>query len=304
MATTSPLMARVGSLLMPSSQKRTARVISTLTTMSRGPSGTTWVSVWLSQQRSWEQPFKFNSDSLCGKVEKVSPRVRTWNRQSGADEGEDDEAQCVTVSRQMPDHHLSQVWVSSSLHPLQARTFSRLLPMSLGTSWACSTPASRGPSCPLTTPSRTRWGWARMTSKASSICTALTLDSCRHRRPHLRLRRTQKPTRSSPMWAERSRMKCGVGSSKRAGTLVSYLLSSLMPARRTLTPSPWSGESCSSLSRATFGGSGTAIWRAVTRRWRPVTGGGFPATSMPPLKTRREIFGSFKVSRTAWPHAG
>lgn len=111
---------------------------------------------------------------------------------------------CVTGSRQTPDHHLSQVWVSSSLHPLQARTFFRLLPMSLGTSWACSTPASRGPSCPLTTPSRTRWGWARTTSKASSICTALTLGSCRQRRPHLRLRRTQKPTRLSPMWAERT----------------------------------------------------------------------------------------------------
>lgn len=91
--------------------------------------------------------------------------------------------------------------VSSSLHDLQARTFSRLLPMSLGTSWACSTPVSRGPSCPLTTPSRTRWGWARMTSKASSTCTALTLESSRHRRPHLRLRQTQKPMRLSPMWA-------------------------------------------------------------------------------------------------------
>lgn len=70
-----------------------------------------------------------------------------------------------------------------------------------------------------------------------------------------------------------------------------------MPARRTLMPSPWSEESCSSSGRATFGGSGTASWRAATRRWRPVTGEGFPATSTPHLKTRQETFGSFRVSR-------
>lgn len=70
-----------------------------------------------------------------------------------------------------------------------------------------------------------------------------------------------------------------------------------MPAKLTLMPSPWSEESCSSSSRATFGGSGTASWRAATRRWRPVTGKGFPATLTPHLKTRQETFGSFRVSR-------
>lgn len=73
------------------------------------------------------------------------------------------------------------------------------------------------------------------------------------------------------------------------------LISSLMPARRTLMLCLWSEGSCSSLNRATFGGSGTGIWRAVTQHWRPVTGGGFPTTSMPPLKTSQGIFGSFKV---------
>lgn len=73
-----------------------------------------------------------------------------------------------------------------------------------------------------------------------------------------------------------------------------------MPARQTLMPSPWSEESCSSSGRATCGGSGTASWRVATRHWRPVTGEGFPATSMPHLKTRQETFGSFRVSRRLW----
>ena len=94
------------------------------------------------------------------------------------------------------------------LPPLQAQTFSRLLPMSLGTSWACNTPASREPSCPHTTPSPTHWGWARMTGKASSTCTDLTLKSCPHRRrrhprhPRLHLHQTQSPMKSSRMWVE------------------------------------------------------------------------------------------------------
>lgn len=73
------------------------------------------------------------------------------------------------------------------------------------------------------------------------------------------------------------------------------------PAGQTLMPCLWSEGSCSSLSRATFGGSGMGIWKAVTQRWRPVTGGGFPTTSMLPLKIRQGIFGSFKVSsKVVW----
>lgn len=78
------------------------------------------------------------------------------------------------------------------------------------------------------------------------------------------------------------------------------LISSLTPARQTLMLCLWSEGSCSSLSQATFGGSGTGIWRAVTQRCRPVTGGGFPTSSTPPLKTSQEIFGSFKVGSMVW----
>lgn len=92
----------------------------------------------------------------------------------------------------------------ASLPSLQAQTFSRLLPMSSGTSWACNTPASREPSCPHTTHSPTHWGWARMTGKASSTCTDLTRKSCPHRRhhPRLHLHQTQSPMKSSRMWVE------------------------------------------------------------------------------------------------------
>lgn len=47
METTFPLTALVGSSLTPSSPKRTVKETFTLTTMSRGPSETTWVGVWL-----------------------------------------------------------------------------------------------------------------------------------------------------------------------------------------------------------------------------------------------------------------
>lgn len=73
------------------------------------------------------------------------------------------------------------------------------------------------------------------------------------------------------------------------------LISSPTPATQTLMPCLWSGGSCSSLSRATFGGSGTGIWKVVIQRWHPVTGRGFPTTLTPPLKTSQGIFGSFKV---------
>lgn len=47
METTFPSTALVGSSLTPSSPKRTVKVTFTLTTMSHGPSETTWVGVWL-----------------------------------------------------------------------------------------------------------------------------------------------------------------------------------------------------------------------------------------------------------------
>lgn len=81
------------------------------------------------------------------------------------------------------------------------------------------------------------------------------------------------------------------------------VVSSLTPARRTLMPPLWSGGSCSSLSRATCGGSGTGNCREVTLRWRPVTGGGFPTGSTPPLKTSKGTFGSFKVGGEVWAAA-
>lgn len=88
------------------------------------------------------------------------------------------------------------------------------------------------------------------------------------------------------------------GPNKRQCAIINryYLVPSLMPARRTSMPCRLSGGSSSSSSQALFGGSATGIWRAVIRRWHPVTGGGFPTTSMPPLKTSQGIFGSFKVS--------
>lgn len=100
-------------------------------------------------------------------------------------------------------HHLIQAWSSEAcLPPPQAQTFSRLLPMSSGTSWACSTPESQEPSCPHTTPSPIRWGWARTTSKASSTCMELTRKSCPRHRPRLHLRQTQRPMRLSLLWVE------------------------------------------------------------------------------------------------------
>lgn len=213
METTFPLMAQVGFLLTPSSQKPTGRVTFTLTTMSHGPSETTWVSVWLRQWSQWAQligfkPFKLSSTYLCWESHHAYERtVNRWK--------EDNETRWfllvlsqtgkfVTRSR-----HTKQNTIQTScgfasgeacLLPPQVQTFSRLLPMSLGTSWACSTPVSRERLCLRTTPSRTHWGWARMTSKAFSISMELTHVSSPPHHPHLPLRLIQKPMRSSPVW--------------------------------------------------------------------------------------------------------
>lgn len=149
-----------------------------------------WHPLWLRwvmdpwKPHGWVESGEQPSSCNCGKVEQDGWRAQTWTRQFGADGGRCWSKICYC-----------------SPHPPQAQTYSRLLPTSLGTSWACSTPVSRGPSCLRTTPSRTRWGWARMTSKASSTCMELTPEFCLHHHPHLRPRQTQRPMRLSPMWA-------------------------------------------------------------------------------------------------------
>lgn len=143
------------------------------------------------ERKQWGTFLWLFVDTVSSQVEKSPPSVTASRSKQ------------MTKVKQFSGSIWSRCGFASSeawLPPLQAQTFSRLLPMSLGTSWACSTPANREPSCPHTTPSPTRWGWARMTSKASSTCMELTHKSCPRRHPRLHLHQTQRPMRSSLMW--------------------------------------------------------------------------------------------------------